>query len=250
MMLLRSLEILVDHYSRGAVGSNSAYSITFLNLKIEVTLLIKMNGKTIECHFCKYEANGKKLDYENKYFYVVVPKEPAMYGHILIVSKKMSDKHAEDITDIDNLKEDQLKAMIVAAQKLSWLMKKELKKDNGKRVRKVYVITQCETPHFHFHLKPRYENEYEGEYAVPGDAFLCLKELEEARWHKNESNNISANVKGLERIQKIELGLCKHKMLINSKIWARPDEERKAFIDEIKKHMDGLIKNSQFSHLR
>ena len=188
-----------------------------------------------DCPFCKYQNNGKKLDYQNEYFYIVVPREPAMYGHVLVVSKNQDDKHVEDIAD-PKLSQKQLKSMIVATQILSKWMKKELC-HRGKHVEKVYVLTECdnENSHFHFHLKPRYANE------ETGDVFLCLKELEEARWTTEDSQTTNRNLEGFERLQRIELGLCKHRNMIKNGRWTRGNQERKAFIGKIEKRLNRLL---------
>lgn len=201
--------------------------------KLEDLIRTKKNKKMNNCPFCRYQNNGRKLDYDNKYFYLVVPREPAMYGHVLVVSKNQNDKHAEDIAD-PRLSQEQLKSMIIATQLLSRWMKKELKYQ-GKRIEKVYVLTQCETPHFHFHLKPRYENE------DSGDLFLCFKELEELSWCTENSQSAEKNREGLKRLQEIELGLCKHKTMLNLGQWARENPEREKFVEKIEKKVNDLI---------
>lgn len=188
------------------------------------------------CHFCEYQDNGKKLNYNSKYFYIVVPREPAEYGHVLIVSKKLGDKHIKDITDPE-LSSAQLTSMITATQLVARWMKNEF--NDERTIEKVYVLTQCDTPdsHFHFHLKPRYRDEKNR-----GDVFLCLKELEEARWITEKSQKrADKNQQGLKRLLEIELGLCKHKAMIDDDKWARTKPERKAFVHKMEEKLNTVI---------
>lgn len=157
-----------------------------------------------------------------------------MYGHVLVVSKNQTSEHVKDITD-SKLSKEQLKSMIVVTQLLAQWMKRELSY-RGKSIEKVYILSQCETPHFHFHLKPRYQGE------ETGDVFLCLKELEEARWETENSHSVDKNLEGLGRLKKIELGLCKHREMISDGQWARRNQERKSFIRGIKRNLNGLIR--------
>jgi len=186
-----------------------------------------------DCPFCKFIENGRKLNYENEYLYTVVPREPAMYGHILVVSKKLGYKHVEDITD-PTLTTEQLKAMVTAVQKLSRLIKENLTY-KGKCVKKVYVLTQCELPHFHFHLKPRYERE------ESGDKFLYLKELEEERWIVSDTDGDRKNKQGIKKIQQMKMKLNAYEKLIDSNKWARPNRKRIFFIERIRKKLNDLI---------
>jgi diadenosine tetraphosphate (Ap4A) HIT family hydrolase len=187
------------------------------------------------CHFCDYQNNGRKLNYENEHFYLAVPREPAMYGHVLVVSKKTGDGHAEDIAD-PKLSPEQLKSMVTAVQLLARWMKNEIRYE-GKDIKKVYVLTQCETPHFHFHLKPKYKGD------ESGDVFLCLKELDELSWITSESQTKEDKcIEGLKRLQRIELGLCEHRDTMNKGLWARENTERMAFTDKIATDMEALIK--------
>nr|MDO8083121.1 HIT domain-containing protein [Candidatus Freyarchaeota archaeon] len=165
-------------------------------------------------------------------FYVAIPQEPAMEGHLLVVSKD----HIKDITEIENRRQlSVLSKMIKVSAKIS----RELKKWD-KSISKVYILCEGETQHLHFHLKPRRERE------ETGDLFLFEKELQESRWvldSENKSEVRRATLeKGIERIKKGIALAEKHKTLIKMGEWLKPRKEVEEFYKNmIKKELGSTV---------
>lgn len=116
----------------------------------------------IKCPFCEPEFEPKNryrmLDITSDDAWVMVPREPATFGHVLVVSKKRKPQHIDDITCLDKEQDiEQFKNIMEQIVKISKILKKL--NYQGRNVKKVYVLSLCETPHLHFHLIPRYERE-------------------------------------------------------------------------------------------
>jgi diadenosine tetraphosphate (Ap4A) HIT family hydrolase len=175
-------------------------------------------------------------------YWIVVPQEPATFGHLLAVSWKSSGEH--DITDeglfTDN---SHIQNMMRAIHELTLRMKSSLTsngKADGRKCEKVYVATLCETKDFpfHFHVIPRFEGDKEG------FAYLLEKELEEARWMDRETGRNEKVKDGYRRIGSTEVLLDYHKCLMSSDKWVRTNKERDGFVSETlqwaRKHTGGL----------
>ncbi len=138
-----------------------------------------------------------------------------------------------------------LAGMIEVAHKLSLTMKNNLRNDEDRRVERVYVVIQCEgkDPHLHFHLKPRYEGDNEG------DVFLIEKEFEEARWPKEcepttEGEKIQIE-KAEEKIAKVRRIVCVNKKRLEKNKFVRSKDERDNLICRMKNEIDSFIAKSR-----
>jgi len=191
-------------------------------------------------------------------YWIVVPREPATFGHLLVVSWK-GLREDQDITD-KGLFEDEvhMKEIMKVIHKLAFTMKEQLQYQ-GKRCERVYVATLCETSKFpfHFHLIPRFEGDRQG------FAYLFEKELEEARWMFDCDESCGEHCKTLfegkcpEKYDKIvgssgrivdaECVLERNKDEICSNKWARSNEERRQFIQLIKVEIERILAKC-FSH--
>jgi diadenosine tetraphosphate (Ap4A) HIT family hydrolase len=137
-----------------------------------------------DCIFCRPSDFGtRKLAFEDKkgYWYAVVPREMGTFGQVLLVVKKMKGEieHISDMSDPKLLcDKDRLLSIITGIHEISSRLTNSLTDQRGRRVQKVYVLTQCEGKncHLHFQLLPRYEGD------SIGNEFLYACELEEARW--------------------------------------------------------------------
>lgn len=179
-------------------------------------------------------VKGLEYDENRKNSWVFVPREPANFGHLVVVS----GKHYEDISDKGLMKDTKcLKELLTLINKLATRIKLYLAK-NGKRCKKVYVSTLCETKnfHLHFHLIPRFEGEKSGFF------FLFDKELEETRWLlKNDT------VEGKIHDGYVYIGAANgllrfHEGLIQSNKWARSNEEREDYIQNTKTEIEEILK--------
>lgn len=189
------------------------------------------------CDFCEkkeefrermikgYEANVDKP-------WVCVSREPATFGHLLVASGIGYSGISDDRLARDP---EHLKEMMRLISEITSKMNKNLKL-NGRECEKVYVVTQCETRnlHLHFHLIPRFEGDN------TGNIFLFEKELEEARWMLDSDEKGKVR-EACDRIAIAERILNCHKNLIRSRKWARPNEERKRFVQEIKMKVDEIL---------
>jgi diadenosine tetraphosphate (Ap4A) HIT family hydrolase len=157
--------------------------------------------------------------------WVVVPHEPAAFGHVVVISWKGYQE--QDITDkglfIDS---KHMQKVIRIIHDLAFTMKSSVTSNgetNGKKCEKVYLVSECETKNFpfHFHLIPRFEGEKQGH------VFLLEKELEESRWMGKDQNEN-------QRIMDIESILSYYKQILDSGVWKRSKEEQIEYIGDIK----------------
>jgi len=168
--------------------------------------------------------------------YVAVPREPAVRGHLIVVSKrKPKGGHIEDITEVKSEEEyEALCEMIRVAAMVS----RELKKWD-ESIRKVYVLCEGETPHLHFHLKPRREGDERG------DLFLFEKELQESRWvldpRSGDNSRMATLEKGLEKIGKGVALAKKHEKLIDMGKWLKSYESALEFYKEMIRELKHIV---------
>ena len=170
-------------------------------------------------------------------YWIVVPKEPCTFGHLLVISWKGYQE--QDITD-EGLFTDSnhMQKLMRAVKEHVFTMKSCLTyngKLNGKKCEKVYIISECETKNFpfHFHLIPRFECE------KTGNLFLLEKEFIEARWISDDDKKQDKIKNGFGRIAEGEVVLNYNKLLLLSGKWARSDEERDELIKNITKWWNG-----------
>lgn len=182
-----------------------------------------------------YEANSEKS-------WMYVPREPATFGHLIVVS----GKHYEDISDkrLVNDAEQQKELMRIVVELCSKM--EESLTYKGEKCEKIYVVTECETPnlHLHFHLLPRFRSDKNGHM------FLFEKELEEARWML-ENNDKEEKKEDKIRDMHNRIGVAEgfldfHKYLICSNKWVKSNDARDKFIKEIKEEIERILekKNS------
>jgi len=102
---------------------------------------------------------------------------------------------------------------------------------SGKKCKKVYLVSECETKNFpfHFHLIPRFECE------KTGNLFLFEKELEEARWMSKEDREEAKIQDGFGRVAEAEAILDYHRWLLLANRWIKSDDEWEKFISRMKK---------------
>ncbi|MEM3564634.1 MAG: hypothetical protein QXR19_15485 [Candidatus Jordarchaeaceae archaeon] len=200
-----------------------------------------------KCEYCSNKENfrdriirGYEPERGKDKPWVYVSREPANFGHLVVVS----GIHYDDISD-GRLKEltgkKHLGEIMSVINELASIMKSL--KENGNECEKVYVLSQCETPklHLHFHLIPRFKGNN------TGNVFLIEKEFEEARWIINDKNEDEEKKKedkirnGRERIEQVRNILNHNEELVQKNEWARSNEEREKFILKIKKKIEELI---------
>jgi diadenosine tetraphosphate (Ap4A) HIT family hydrolase len=157
------------------------------------------------CVFCNpSDFKERKLSYEDEkgYWYLVVPKEVGVFAQILLVVRKRNTdtRHITDISDPQFLQDDdRLLSVMKGISVVSGKLKAGLEDPKGRRIEKVYVLTQCEgiETHLHFQLFPRYDGDHEQ------NEFLYECELEEARWQdppkRPPSSRINEGTKILEK---------------------------------------------------
>lgn len=87
---------------------------------------------------------------QKKYWYAFVPRDPEIFGHVILTTDKGGCIH-----DLHEVNENILQGEIVGIRQI---MAKLRRIDN---VGRVYVVVAGETPevHHHFHLFPRYKFE-------------------------------------------------------------------------------------------
>ncbi len=103
-----------------------------------------------------------KVEDDKGYWYLVVPEEIGSFGQILMVVKRREEdqRHITDIADPELLNnEEWFTSIFKGIIEISNKLKKCLKDEEGRKVEKVYVQTQCENEesHLHFQFYPRYE---------------------------------------------------------------------------------------------
>ena len=175
--------------------------------------------------------NGYEPKDENPWVYV--PREPATFGHLIVVSGKcysdMGDKGL--LQDTDHMKQ-----IMNVISELALLTKQHLK-CNAKKCERVYVVSECDTPnlHLHFHLIPRFLGDKKGHM------FLFERELEEARWKLKTDIDEDKIRDAYDRIGTAESILSFHKNLIRSDRWLKSNPKRKEFIGKIKSEIEGIL---------
>jgi diadenosine tetraphosphate (Ap4A) HIT family hydrolase len=166
-------------------------------------------------------------------FWALVPDRPAAFGHVVMVSwRGRGDQDAADcgiFTDPMHMGE-----IMKIAHNLVWEMKNRLTSNgrpNGKKCQKVYILVQCETKSFpfHIHLIPRFER------CNKANLYLLETELEEARWMMPNGDQIARVKDGIERVRNARLILKRYNKLIKSNKWAKEDDERSCFVNAIMK---------------
>jgi diadenosine tetraphosphate (Ap4A) HIT family hydrolase len=136
-----------------------------------------------QCVFCNpknFESWGRKLNLEDDFWYLVVPREIGTFGQVLLVTKRLaSDEiHVSDITDPKLVSNpERLKSILYGLHSVAKKIKEGIIDEKGREVEKVYVLTQCEdeNSHLHFSFYPRYQGD------STGNEFLYQCEWEEAR---------------------------------------------------------------------
>lgn len=176
-------------------------------------------------------------------FWVVVPREPATFGHLLVVSWKGNE--GQDIADKGLFTDSKhMQSMMAVIHEIASNMSKSLTSNgaaDGRKCEKVYIATLCETKDFpfHFHLIPRYEGQN------TGFLFLFERELQEARWML-DNNEEDKTLDGFYRVGQSEGMLNYHRHLLSSHEWTKSNDERKNFIASIRKAIaQVMIKNQQ-----
>lgn len=164
-------------------------------------------------------------------YWVVVPAQPATFGHLLVISWKGYQE--QDIADKGLFRDrTHMKEMMKAIHDLAFEMKSSLTSNgetNGKRCERVYLVSECETRNFpfHFHLIPRFEGENEGHLR------LFQQELEEARWMLGGGQEDEKVRNGWQRASKVKAIMNHHRKLLQSSRWARSNKEREEFVRKI-----------------
>lgn len=186
----------------------------------------------MSCPFCEPEIFGeRKLSMEHKYWYLVVPEEIGQFGQVLLVVRNTDDEHITDISD-PRLAENRecLLSIIKGIHVVSAKIKKGLRNEEGKKVEKVYVLTQCEgDSHLHFHLYPRFEGDSKG------NEFLYECELEEARWQEREKRPVEGRIQRGRRI------LARHEKWVKEGRWKRKDEYKNEMLVELVHVLNRLL---------
>jgi diadenosine tetraphosphate (Ap4A) HIT family hydrolase len=166
-------------------------------------------------------------------YWVVVPRDPCTFGHLLIVSWKGHQE--QDIADEGLFADNHhLQELMRTAHELAFIMKSCLTSNgamNGKKCERVYVISACETKGFpfHLHLIPRFECE------KTGYVFLFEKELGEARWLSTKDEKNAKVEDGYRRVAEAKAILDYQKWLLAAHRWVKYDDERQGFVERIKK---------------
>jgi len=178
---------------------------------------------------------GYKYNENRKNPWVFVPREPATFGHVVVVS----GKHYEDISDIaQDVKH--LEEIMKVVTELASKMKNYLKlngEENGKKCKRIYIVSECETSnfHLHIHLIPRFKGDKKGHM------FLFERELEEARWMLEKDKKEDKIRDMYNRIGTAEGILNFHKQLICSNEWVRLNYERENFIINTREKIEEIL---------
>jgi len=201
-----------------------------------------MNGSRPEWKKLKCDLRARKIErYCDDSYWVVVPRDPATFGHLLVISWRGYDKKNQDISDKGLFEDPEPKPkhmyeIMGLIHELASMMKKSLKYGE-RRCERVYVATLCETKDFpfHFHLIPRFEGD------KTGFMFLFERELEEVRWMLENDKKHDKIAEACNRIGKSEGILDFHKYLVHSNEWVRSNEERKGFICQIREEINRIL---------
>lgn len=156
----------------------------------------------MKCDFCdinnfkdriihKCEKNG------DIQWYVFVPQEPQIFGHIILT---LNNPHVEDITSGEKQIQEVLSKLSGGISYIADLLGKI---DN---VKKVYLAMLGETPniHMHYHMFPRYEfaNEEEREYWSKRNT-LQVGEIEWRKFYSKPTKGFNS-LKGFQYLGDIE----------------------------------------------
>ena len=107
-----------------------------------------------DCIFCKIiagELPGQIVDSDDRTI-SFMDISPATRGHALVVPRK----HARDLLEVD---QDDLKATIVAAQRLARRVKERLGVDGVNLLNSCGQAAWQTVFHFHIHVIPRYDDD-------------------------------------------------------------------------------------------
>lgn len=187
------------------------------------------------CIFCEPERFGhRKLKFEDKYWYLVIPQEIGAFGQVLLVVRKLEEdqRHITDVTDTKLLDDpERLKSILEGVHKVSNKLKGKLKDQKGRKIEKIYVLTQCEEAdsHLHFQLYPRYEGD------SVGNEFLYKCELEEARWQQTPKMPPS------ERVERGKQILKRHQDMLERKVWALSDQDKSQNLKKMERILNQLF---------
>lgn len=194
--------------------------------------------KKCKCKFCKNKSEFEDriirgYEPKDRRPWAYVPREPATFGHAVVVSgEPYIDVCDQTISeDEERFVPEHLQEIMKMIRELA--LKMRSLEQNGKKCKKVYVITQCETPdlHLHFHLIPRFEGDKKGH------VFLFEKELEEARWMLGDDTNENKIRDAYYRLGVAEGILDFHRNLIRSSTWIRSNADRVKLIEDIKERL-------------
>jgi len=174
--------------------------------------------------------------------WVLVNEKPGTFGHLVVVTGKCldcADLSSEKWQEDDNL--EYLKRTLDLINRLCSCMVGHLKSSDGKICEKVYVVSQCETQgfHLHFHLYPRFKCE------DTGNIFLFEKELEEARWVKEDENRDDKVLDGCCRVAKTRKIYESHKSLILRNSWAKNNDKREVYVRKTKEEIEKILTSSR-----
>ena len=179
-----------------------------------------------ECVFCvpeKIEIE-RKLRLRNDFWYTVLPREVGTWGQMLLVVRRLRGErnHVTDIADPRIVcHEERLSSIFLGIHEISRKLKENLKDRSDRRVKKVYVLTQCETEHLHFQFFPRYEGD------PAGNELLYLCELNETKWEKDGAEDASRRIGKMQNI----LRHCESEIV--GKKWLHSKETKKETMQEI-----------------
>jgi len=117
--------------------------------------MVKSKKSKTGCHFCDYKQFKKRVIDEDKDWHAFIPKDPEIYGHCIVTTKK----HYEDI-----LSSDGKEALDIMSEGLK-IVADKIKKIDEKRIHKVYfaMVGETKKTHMHYHLFPRYRFEHDSE---------------------------------------------------------------------------------------
>lgn len=211
-----------------------------INTKIRA-VLEKELGWAFDSTQEEYDWSPLRKDFENRIidrspddsYWVVVPNEPATFGHLLVISWKGYQQ--QDITDKGLFRDSShMREIMRVIHDLAFEMKSCLTSNgeaNGKKCEKVYLVSECETESFpfHFHLIPRFECE------KTGHMYLFKQELEEARWMTKKDQENTKIQNGHFRVAEAEAFLNYHKSLLLSNRWVRHKGEREELVGKVTK---------------
>lgn len=122
-----------------------------------------------------------------------------------------------------------MQKLMRTVNELAFMMKNCLTSNGeakGKKCEKVYLVSECETKlyPFHLHLIPRFACEN------TGNVFLFEKEFEEARWMTKDNRKEEKIQDGFCRVAGGGAILNYYKWQLSSDRWIRSNQERKEFI--------------------